>query len=1173
MKSILRTSSFLILVFLISLSFSVQSQTYLKTEGKNIVNENGEPIILRGMGLGGWMLQEGYMLQMNSFANPQHQIRAKIAEVIGEAKTDEFYKAWLANHIRKIDIDSMASWGFNSIRLPMHYNLFTLPIEDEPVKGENTWLTAEGQGFAMVDSLLKWCQANQIYLILDLHAAPGGQGKDAAISDYDESKPSLWESADNQQKTVALWRKLAERYKDEPYVGGYDVINEPNWGFTNLAGDKNGCAETLNKPLKDLLVRIKDTIRAVDTKHIIFIEGNCWGNNHNGLWPFDDDNVVMSFHKYWNYNDKGSIQGMLNLRDQYDVPLWLGESGENSNTWFTNAIKLVEENNIGWAWWPVKKLGLNTPLEVKVNAGFKKLLTYWGNPTGVPKPSETESYNALMQLAEDIKFENNIYHKDVIDAMFRQVGSVETIPFKEYSVGADTIVFAVDFDMGRYGKAYSDKDTADYHIPAPPYQAWNQGWSYRNDGVDIEATSDSPSNGYSVGWIETDEWLQYTVNVDAEGVYDLKIRTAANNANGKIQISSNGIPITEVVSLPNTGATNVWQSTEIKDVYLKAGLNKLVIYMVNGGFNLNYLEFDGPRAATPGKQPKLLAVKSEENGKKISLTFNETFQPIPATHGFKVKVNETEAAITTVMLKAGAEQVILVELENPLTYGDFAFVSYSGTEVTTASGTVLDAISDTKVEVNVADPSTLKLIPGKLEAENMDVNVGLQTENTTDEGGGQNVGYTDPGDSFTFNATITETGTYNVEYRTSGQSATGKVELYVIDNGTPTLLDTKDLPSTGGWQTWKTYTTEGIALTEGAKQIQVKIIQGGFNINWLNFALVSVPESAPLRFISGETTEDGKKILMTFNQPISSASLANTGFTLIIDGQPKTAGTISLESANTLAMTVSDALADTSLIKVSYDGTGTVKSEQDDALEAFYNKLIKNNFVIKKKLAIPGRIEAEDFDKNSGFQLETTTDTGGGSNVGYTNTGDYLEYNVTVEKDGVYSVDYRIAAESATGKIKLLLIDGATVALDSVTFSATGGWQEWKSVSGKATLTAGEHKLRLLAQASDFNLNWVEFKFFSDIPSTPPTSIDNSLFGAIKVYPNPNNGQFKIDLTNLTHRPSRILLRDISSRNLLIIKPGIDSKVVEINEKLSRGLYLMVLEIKDQRIVHKLIIE
>ncbi|UCE07594.1 MAG: cellulase family glycosylhydrolase, partial [bacterium] len=333
------------------------SQAFLKTENKNIVNGSGEVVILRGMGLGGWMLMEGYMMQTASFASPQHKIREKIVDLIGETDTDAFFNAWLANHCRKIDIDSLAAWGFNSVRLPLHYNLFTLPIEDEPVPGSQTWLD---KGFNMVDSLLSWCAANEMYLILDLHAAPGGQGHDAAISDYDDSKPSLWESSDNQAKTVALWRELAERYADEPWIGGYDLINETNW---NLPG---------NSQLKQLYELCTLSIRAVDKNHIIFIEGNWFANDFTGLTPPFDNNMAYSFHKYWSYNDQGSIQWMINLRNQFNIPIWCGESGENSNVWFTDAIKLFGQNNIGWAWWPMKKIeSISGPLSIKKSPGYQ----------------------------------------------------------------------------------------------------------------------------------------------------------------------------------------------------------------------------------------------------------------------------------------------------------------------------------------------------------------------------------------------------------------------------------------------------------------------------------------------------------------------------------------------------------------------------------------------------------------------------------------------------------------------------------------------------------------------------------------------------------------------------------------------------------------------------------
>ncbi len=241
-----------------------QGQGFLHTNGKAIVNGEGDTVILKGMGLGGWMLQEPYMMQTSGFTSSQREIRQKIEALIGPADTEQFYETWLTNHVQKADIDSLKAWGFNSVRLPMHYNLYTLPVEEEPVSGQHTWLD---KGFELTDSLIAWCAQNEMYVVLDLHAAPGGQGYESNISDYDPSKPSLWESLLNRKKTIALWQKLAERYANEPWVAGYDLINEPNW---NLPG---------NTLLRTLYGEITDAIRAVDNNHILFIEGNWFAND------------------------------------------------------------------------------------------------------------------------------------------------------------------------------------------------------------------------------------------------------------------------------------------------------------------------------------------------------------------------------------------------------------------------------------------------------------------------------------------------------------------------------------------------------------------------------------------------------------------------------------------------------------------------------------------------------------------------------------------------------------------------------------------------------------------------------------------------------------------------------------------------------------------------------
>jgi endoglucanase len=383
---------------------------FLRASGERIVDGQGREVLLRGVGLGGWMLQEGYMLGIKK-EGTEHSIRARITELVGKEETERFYQLWRQNHMTRADVDRLAASGFNSIRLPMHYNLFTLPIGEEPVKGGDTWLAT---GFELTDSLLAWCRANRMYLILDLHAAPGGQGKDANISDYDPAKPSLWESEENRRKTVALWRKLAERYANEPWIGGYDILNEPNWTFEGK--DKNGREDASNQPIWDLCKAITRAIREVDTKHLIIVEGNGWGNNYRGFPEPWDGNLAMSFHKYWNPNTEEAIAPLLALRERYHLPLWLGESGENTNEWLRECVELVEKHQIGWSFWPHKKVfSPRCILTVTAPDDFKKVVDYW-NGEG-ERPSRETARRGLFELVENLRAARCHFNADVAQAL------------------------------------------------------------------------------------------------------------------------------------------------------------------------------------------------------------------------------------------------------------------------------------------------------------------------------------------------------------------------------------------------------------------------------------------------------------------------------------------------------------------------------------------------------------------------------------------------------------------------------------------------------------------------------------------------------------------------------------------------------------------------------------
>ena len=90
------------LLLFVSIVFTTQcqSQSFLRANNKEIVNEKKENILFKGIGLGGWMLQEGYMLHIEKDGQ-QHKIREKFIALAGVQKTTEFYESWLNNFIQK----------------------------------------------------------------------------------------------------------------------------------------------------------------------------------------------------------------------------------------------------------------------------------------------------------------------------------------------------------------------------------------------------------------------------------------------------------------------------------------------------------------------------------------------------------------------------------------------------------------------------------------------------------------------------------------------------------------------------------------------------------------------------------------------------------------------------------------------------------------------------------------------------------------------------------------------------------------------------------------------------------------------------------------------------------------------------------------------------------------
>jgi hypothetical protein len=328
----------LICLALLVNTFSVinAQSRFVKVDGKRFLTASGQPLILKGMNLGNWLMPEGYMFKFKSATSPQ-LIQTVLNQLIGEDEANRFWKSYRDNYITKDDIDFIKRAGFNSVRVPFNYRLFV--TEREPRK-------LEGPGYELLDRVINWCAEQGIYVILDMHAAPGGQTGDNIDDGY--GYPFLFESADSQELTIRIWQKLATRYKNETAILGYDLLNEPIAHFFDVA--------YFNPRLEPLYKRITASVREVDKNHIIFIGGAQWDGNFTVFGAPFDRQLAYTFHKYWMEPTQSSVQDYVDFSNKYNVPIWLGESGENTDEWIKSFRLLLEKNDIGWCFWTYKRL-------------------------------------------------------------------------------------------------------------------------------------------------------------------------------------------------------------------------------------------------------------------------------------------------------------------------------------------------------------------------------------------------------------------------------------------------------------------------------------------------------------------------------------------------------------------------------------------------------------------------------------------------------------------------------------------------------------------------------------------------------------------------------------------------------------------------------------------------
>jgi len=291
--------------------------------------------------------------------------------------------------------------GFNSVRVPIHWKFF---------RQDNS------EGFQLLDRLVQWAKKDQIYIIIDMHCAPGGQTGTNIDDSY--GYPWLYLSPEAQKQTTEIWRRIAAHYSREPIVLGYDLLNEPIPHYPQL--------RRFDGDLEPLYRMIATAVRQVDGNHVLILGGAQWDSNFKVFGKPFDKNVMYTFHKYWTATDVSVIREYLDFRDKYKVPIWLGESGENNDQWIGAFVKTLEENHVGWCFWPYKKMNATSsvvtfvqPIHWDAVIALSKMPAGTGNAEKriAARPSPEDSQPAFDDLLKKIRYSNEKVNPGYVKAL------------------------------------------------------------------------------------------------------------------------------------------------------------------------------------------------------------------------------------------------------------------------------------------------------------------------------------------------------------------------------------------------------------------------------------------------------------------------------------------------------------------------------------------------------------------------------------------------------------------------------------------------------------------------------------------------------------------------------------------------------------------------------------
>ncbi|KAG6833172.1 Endo-1,4-beta-xylanase 5 [Tephrocybe sp. NHM501043] len=354
----------------------------LKVSGTKIVDEQGNEVVLRGAGLGGWMNMENFI---SGYPGCEHQIREALAEAIGNEKSEFFFDKFLEYFFTDADALFFKSLGLNCIRLPFNYRHFEDDMNPRVLKES---------GFKHLDRVINICAAHGIYTILDLHTAPGGQNTDWH-ADHGSHIANFWNHKDFLDRSVWLWEQLAAHYKGNKWIAGYNPLNEPT--------------DPKHTRVVAFYDRVHKAIRAIDPDHAIFFDGNTFASDfsHFGDAHKAWENTAYSIHDYSSYGFPAASETYTStdeqrrrLRRSYEkkrewmderkLCVWNGEWGpvyarkqyegeatesinESRYKVLQDQLAIYNEDRLSWSIWTYKDIGFQGMVYVSTETPYMTL--------------------------------------------------------------------------------------------------------------------------------------------------------------------------------------------------------------------------------------------------------------------------------------------------------------------------------------------------------------------------------------------------------------------------------------------------------------------------------------------------------------------------------------------------------------------------------------------------------------------------------------------------------------------------------------------------------------------------------------------------------------------------------------------------------------------------------